>query len=62
MPTLDGEKNVAVRAGAQSGDRLRLRGLGIVHLGGRERGDQYIILRHANATPSAQPRHVCDKR
>ena len=44
VPTLDGDKNVTIRPGAQSGDRLRLRGVGIVQLGSQRRGDQFIIL------------------
>lgn len=47
VPTLDGEKILKVRAGTQSGDRLRLRGLGMTVLGTSQRGDQFIVLKCA---------------
>ena len=45
VPTLEGEKRVRVREGTQTGDRLRLRGLGFPRLGGYQRGDQFIVIR-----------------
>jgi len=39
VPTLDGKAQVKVPAGTQSGQVFKLRGKGIVHVNGRERGD-----------------------
>ncbi len=39
VPTLDGKAHVKVPAGTQSGQVFKLRGKGIVHVNGRERGD-----------------------
>lgn len=36
---------VRVREGTQTGDRLRLRGLGFPRLGGYQRGDQFVVIR-----------------
>ncbi|MDQ7017790.1 MAG: molecular chaperone DnaJ [Robiginitomaculum sp.] len=45
MPTIDGgQKSVNISPGAQTGKRLRLRGLGMPHLRGRGRGDMIIEL------------------
>ncbi|MHB8916725.1 MAG: DnaJ C-terminal domain-containing protein [Desulfocucumaceae bacterium] len=43
VPTLDGAVNMKVPAGARTGQRLRLRGKGMPHGGGR--GDQYVRLK-----------------
>lgn len=48
---MDGDKNVFVRAGAQNGDRMRLKGLGAFRFGSRVRGDQYILLRYRPLDP-----------
>ncbi len=42
VPTLDGRAEVAVPAGTQSGEVLRLRGQGFPHLHGRGRGDELL--------------------
>lgn len=42
VPTLDGQVELTVPAGSQSGKRLRLKGRG---LGRKNRGDQYVSLR-----------------
>jgi len=42
IPTLDGTARVTIPAGIQSGEMLRLRGLGIPDLNGRSKGDQLI--------------------
>jgi molecular chaperone DnaJ len=42
IPTVDGTARVAVPAGVQSGEMLRLRGLGLPDLEGRSRGDQLV--------------------
>ncbi len=45
MPTIDGgHKSVNISQGAQTGKRLRLRGLGMPHLRGRGRGDMIVEL------------------
>lgn len=41
MPTLQGMKEVVVKAGTQPGDRLRMRGYGIPKPNGG-RGDQFV--------------------
>ncbi len=45
VETLEGNKAVRVREGTQTGDRLRLRGLGFPRLGGYQRGDQFVVIR-----------------
>jgi len=42
IPTLDGEKELAIPKGAQPGDLLRFHGEGIPSLHGKRRGDQII--------------------
>jgi len=42
VPTLDGEVNLKVPAGTQSGKIFRLKGKGIPHLHGYGKGDQLI--------------------
>ena len=42
VPTVDGTARVTIPAGVQSGELLRLRGLGLPHLEGRGRGDEII--------------------
>jgi molecular chaperone DnaJ len=42
VPTLEGKANLKVPAGAQSGQMFKLRGRGIVHVNGRERGDLLV--------------------
>jgi curved DNA-binding protein len=45
VPTLDGQIMVTVPAGTQSGQRLRLRGLGMPRARGDGRGDLYVKIR-----------------
>ncbi len=45
VPTLDGTARVTVPAGVQSGDMLRLKGLGLPELNGHVRGDQLLKVR-----------------
>ena len=45
VPTLDGPARVTVPAGVQSGDTLRMKGLGLPELHGRDRGDQLLRVR-----------------
>jgi molecular chaperone DnaJ len=42
VPTLDSSANVKVPAGTQSGQIFKLRGKGVVHVNGRERGDLLV--------------------
>ena len=44
VDTIDGQVDVEVPAGTQSGERLRLRDEGMPHLRGRGRGDLYVHL------------------
>jgi molecular chaperone DnaJ len=44
VPTLDGEQQVEVPAGAQPGEHVLLRGLGLPSLRGPARGDQHVVL------------------
>ena len=47
VPTVDGEINLKIRSGTQSGTMMRLRGKGAPHLRGRGRGDEYVRLQVA---------------
>lgn len=42
VPTVDGSARVSIPAGIQSGEMLRLRGLGLPHLNGHGRGDELV--------------------
>ena len=42
VPTLDGKVKMKIPGGTQSGKVFRLRGKGIPHLDGRNRGDQHV--------------------
>jgi molecular chaperone DnaJ len=44
VETLDGDREAEVPAGAQPGDALTLRGLGLPSLRGAARGDQHVVL------------------
>lgn len=45
VPTLNGNEKIDVPAGTQSGHRFRLKGKGMPNVGGRGRGDIYVIVR-----------------
>lgn len=45
VPTVDGDKTLVIRQGAQTADRLRMRGYGAPLVGSRGRGDQYVHLK-----------------
>lgn len=42
VPTLEGKANLKVPTGTQSGQMFKLRGKGVVHVNGRERGDLLV--------------------
>lgn len=44
VPTVDGAEEVEVAAGAQHGQEIRLRGLGVPRLRGAGRGDLHVVL------------------
>lgn len=44
LQTLDGPRDIEVKRGAQSGDSMTLRGLGVTHLRGTGRGDLIVHL------------------
>ncbi len=44
VPTLEGKASLKVPAGTQSGQSFKLRGKGVAHVTGRERGDLYARL------------------
>ena len=50
VPTLDGERQITMPAGTQSGAIFRLRNLGIPYLRGNGRGDQLIVVQVAVPT------------
>lgn len=47
IPTLGEPESVAIPAGTQSGARFKLRGKGMPNVGGRGKGDLYVIVRGA---------------
>ena len=50
VPTIDGEAQVTIPPGTQTGDRVHLRGQGLPALRGGARGDQIVILRVVTPT------------
>ena len=44
VPTLDGDREIEVPAGAQPGDAIRLKGLGLPSLQRPSRGDQHVLV------------------
>jgi molecular chaperone DnaJ len=44
VPTLDGERDVEVPAGAQTGERIVLKGIGLPSLRSGRRGDQHVLV------------------
>ena len=44
VPTLDGEREVEIPAGSQSGERIVLKGIGLPSLHGGRRGDQHVLV------------------
>ncbi len=56
VPTLDGDRQITIPAGTQSGAIFRLRGLGIPQLRGSGRGDELIV------TQVAIPKHLTEEQ
>ncbi|MGC9358127.1 MAG: molecular chaperone DnaJ, partial [Anaerolineae bacterium] len=47
VPTLEGDREIDIPSGTQSGNVLRIRDLGIPHLRGSGRGDQLVVIQVA---------------
>lgn len=45
IPTIDGKTLLVIPPGTQSGQRLRLKGKGALHIKDKGRGDQYVIIK-----------------
>jgi molecular chaperone DnaJ len=56
VPTLDGDRQITIPAGTQSGAIFRLRGLGIPQLRGNGRGDELIV------TQVDIPKHLTEEQ
>ncbi|XGI84676.1 molecular chaperone DnaJ [Halorutilales archaeon Cl-col2-1] len=52
VPTLDGEVEMEVPSGTQSGERFRLRDKGMPRMRGRGRGDEYVDIQVVTPDPS----------
>lgn len=50
IPTLDGEEDLSIPAGTQTGDVIRLRGKGVPHLRRNGRGDQLVMFNVSTPT------------
>ena len=59
VPTLEGRAHLKVPAGTQSGQIFKLRGKGIIHVNGRERGD--LLARLMVEVPDATERRAAAK-
>ena len=51
VPTLEGEREVEIEAGAQHGDTIRLRGEGLPDLRGGRRGDLHVVAQGRHPGP-----------
>src|SRR6266480_4060099 len=62
VPTLEGKAHLKVPAGTQSGQIFKLRGRGIVHLNGADRGDLLVrLLVEVPSRLNAQQRHKLEE-
>ena len=62
VPTLDGDENVRVPAGAQTGTTLRLRGRGMPDVNGHGRGDLFATVQVQTPTKlTKQQRHLLEQ-
>jgi curved DNA-binding protein len=42
VPTIEGPKQIRIPAGMQSNSKVRLKGLGVPHIGKQANGDEYV--------------------
>jgi molecular chaperone DnaJ len=62
VPTLEGEREVEIPAGAQPGEHVVLRGLGLPSLRSGARGDQHVVLDvYVPAKLSADERRLVER-
>jgi molecular chaperone DnaJ len=62
VPTLDGKMKMKIPGGTQSGKVFRLRGKGIPHLNGYQRGDQHVrVTVEVPATLSRKQRELLEQ-
>jgi molecular chaperone DnaJ len=62
VPTLDGEADLQVPAGTQSGQVFRLRGKGVPHLRSSRRGDQLVaVIVETPKALSEEQRHLFEE-
>ncbi len=62
VPILDGEYNLRIPAGTQSGTRLRLKGKGVPSLDGRGTGDHYLAVQvRTPVSPDSQQRELFER-
>ncbi|MGD8904351.1 MAG: DnaJ C-terminal domain-containing protein, partial [Anaerolineae bacterium] len=54
VPTLDGDEELAIPAGTQSGDVFKMRGKGVPHLQRNGRGDQLVMVHVLTPTKLSQ--------
>ncbi len=59
VPTLDGEEKLKIPAGTQTGTSFRLRNKGIVSLGERGRGDQFVTVNVVIPTKLTKEQRQC---
>jgi molecular chaperone DnaJ len=58
VPTLDGDEDLLIPAGTQTGEVFRLRGKGVPHLRKNGRGDQLVIIHVATPTKLSKKQKV----
>jgi molecular chaperone DnaJ len=56
VPTIEGTANLKIPRGTQPGARFRLKGKGVVRLGGRTRGDQIVVVN------LSVPKHISQRQ
>ena len=62
VPTLDGEREIQIPAGAQPGEHVVVRGMGLPSLRGAARGDQHVVLDvHVPADLSKEQRRLAEQ-
>jgi molecular chaperone DnaJ len=62
VPTLDGEREIEIPAGAQPGEHVVVRGMGLPSLRGAARGDQHVVLDvHVPGDLSKEQRELAER-